>query len=276
MKILVPLSPGAPPGGSIGLATGTALRHGGEILALFLVDREGIRRREAGAPPGAIHLAQEAERRIAEHEEAEGRKVLDGVASRCRAAGVACRGEIASGDPRHELEKASARCDLLVAAADSRFTYDEDDEPGELALFLMKKGLIPVLLAASRPAAVKTVVVGCGGGERTARAVGAMARLGLWKSGCRLILLTVAGSDADGEVRLSEPRRILAEAGYAPPEEKVMRGPKLETFESFCAEADADVAVLGGLGEHRWDDLVGRSVTGRLIAEGRHHLFLFM
>lgn len=276
MKILFPIPRGAPPGRPLALAIEVALRHGGEILAFFVVDREGIGRAEAGAPPGAIHLAQQAEKRIAEHEEAEGRKAVDGIVSRCRAAGVPCRGEIVIGDPRREIEKATARCDLLVSPNDSRFAFGESDDPGELVLSLVKKGSIPVLLSASRPATVATAVVGCGGGDRTARAVGALARLSLWKSGVRLILLAVAGTEAEGQARLSEPRRILAEAGYGPAEEKVVGGPKLETFESFLSGVDADVAVLGGLGEHRWDDLVGRSVTGRLIAGDRRHLFLFM
>ena len=48
---------------------------------------------------------------------------------------------------------------------------------------------------------------------RSERATGAMARLSLWKSGCRLILVAVDDSPEQGEARLSAPRRILADAG---------------------------------------------------------------
>ena len=51
-------------------------------------------------------------------------------------------------------------------------------------------------------------------------------------------------------------------------------GPLLAS--SFCEAEGADVAVLGGWGERRWDDLLGRSITGRLLEEGRRHLFLYM
>lgn len=276
MRILVPLPRVDPAGRPVDLAIETARRHGAEILALHVVDVEGIRRSEAGAPPGAIHLARRAEEAIVRREEENGKEALAAVAARCRDAKVPCRTETAAGAPREEIAKAAARCDLLAAASDSRFAYDEEDAPAETVLSLMKDGTIPVLLSAFRPASIGTVVVGCGGGVRTARAVGAMARLGLWRTGSRIVLLAVAGSAEEGEARLAEPRRILADADYAEVEEVVARGPKLETFEAYCERADADAVVLGGLGEHRWDDLVGRSVTGRLIADGRRHLFLYM
>ena len=120
------------------------------------------------------------------------------------------------------------------------------------------------------------MVVGCGGGLRSERAVGAMARLGLWKAGPRIVLLAVADSRGKGEESLADPRRILADAGYARWEEKVIPGPKVEAFLSFCEAEGADAAVLGGWGQHRWNEYFGMSITGRLLDEGRRHLFLYM
>jgi nucleotide-binding universal stress UspA family protein len=79
-----------------------------------------------------------------------------------------------------------------------------------------------------------------------------------------------------GQKRIAAPRRILADAGYPAWEEKVLPGPRVKTFLSFCDSVAADVVVLGGWGEHRWDDLLGLSVTGRLVDDGRRHLFLHM
>jgi len=75
---------------------------------------------------------------------------------------------------------------------------------------------------------------------------------------------------------ISVPRRILADADYPGWEEKILHGPRATTFLSFCESVDADVAVLGGWGEHRWNDLLGLSVTGHLLKDGRRHLFLYM
>ena len=123
---------------------------------------------------------------------------------------------------------------------------------------------------------MRTVVAGCGGGSRTERAVGAMARLSLWKEAPRGILLAVDDAPEGGQERIAVPREILAFAGYPAWEEKVLPGPPAPTFLSFCDSVAADAVVLGGWGEHRWDDLLGLSITGRLLEDGRRHLFIYM
>jgi nucleotide-binding universal stress UspA family protein len=123
---------------------------------------------------------------------------------------------------------------------------------------------------------VRTVVAGCGGGIRTERAVGAIARLSLWKDVPRGILLAVDDDPEGGRERIAAPRRILADAGYPAWEEKILPGPRGPTFLSFCASVDADAVVLGGWGKHRWNDLLGQSITGLLLEDGRRHLFLYM
>jgi len=123
---------------------------------------------------------------------------------------------------------------------------------------------------------VRTIVAGCGGGIRSERAVGAMARLSLWKDAPRGILLAVDDDPEAGRERIAAPRRILADAGYPAWEEKVLPGPHRPAFLSFCESVDADAVVLGGWGEHRWNDLLGLSITGRLLEDGRRHLFLYL
>jgi nucleotide-binding universal stress UspA family protein len=275
VKILFPVSRNGHPEDALRLAIDTARSAGAEIRALFVVDVAGIRRSEAGAPPGAIHMAREAEERIIERETAGGVEAVAGIDRACREAGVRFSGEVKEGDPRGVIEKAAAACDLLVAGMASRFHYYPED-PGRVALSLMKHKIIPVLLAVFPYRPVRAVAVGCGGGDRTARAVGAMARLGLWKTDARIVLLAVDESRRGGEARLAEPRQILLDAGYPPPEEVVVPGPKVEAACAFLEEREIDAAVLGGFGERRWDDLFGLSITGRLLEIGRYHLFLFM
>ncbi len=276
MKILLPVSLDPSREDALRLAVDTALSLGAEVRGLFVVDRPGIERSGAGAPPGAIHIARHAGDEIAERLEAAGVGAVTDAGRACREAGVPFAGDVAAGDPRREIEDACAACDLLVSGLSSRYAHDEGDDPGGLVLSLMKDRVAPVLLACSPYRPAKTVVVGCGGGHRTSRAVGAMARLGLWKARCRVVLLAVADSPGEGEALLADPRRTLADAGYASWEEKVVPGPKVDAFSEFCESERADAVVLGGFGEHRWDDLLGRSVTGRLLAEGRAHFFLRM
>jgi nucleotide-binding universal stress UspA family protein len=276
MNVLFPVSTEDPSGAALLLAVDTARSHGGEIRGLALVDLEGIRRVESGAPPGAIYIARQAEKRLAERDTAKASAALEKVAAACRNAGVPFHGEVAAGDPRRELEKACACCDLLVSSTASQFAHDQTDEPGETVLWMMQSRSAPLLVSASMYRPVSTVVVGCGGGDRTSRAVGAMARLSLWKTGCRILLLAIADSSEEGEVRIAPVRRILADAGYPSPGEKVLSGSKSDRFPAACEEAGADAAVLGGWGEHRWNDILSRSVTGRMLSLGLQHLFLYM
>jgi nucleotide-binding universal stress UspA family protein len=276
MRILLPVSldPSREDAGRLAADTARALRA--EVLALFVVDTGGIRRSQAGAPPGAIHIAEMAEKEIAERLASEGEKEVAELFLVFQEAGVPCAGEVKAGDPREEIDKAAAGCDFLVTGLSSQYSFGSTDEPGKLVLSLMNEKVLPVLLAASPFRPVATVVIGCGGGPRTARAVGAMARFGLWRDGCRIVLLAVDDSQEKGRGRIAEPRRILADEGYSGWEEKVVPGPKADTFLAFCEEAGADAVVLGGWGEHRWHELFGLSITGRLVDSKRCHLFLHM
>jgi nucleotide-binding universal stress UspA family protein len=276
MRILFPASLDPSCADASRLAADTARALSAEVRILYVVDSEGIRRAQAGAPPGAIHIAQMAEKEIAERLASEGEKEVTDLCRSCKEAGVPSAGMVKTGDPREEIEKAAAGCDLLVAGLSSQYSFGRTDEPGKLILSLMNEKVIPVLLAASPFRPVATVVIGCGGGPRTARVVGAMARFGVWRTGCRIVLLAVDDSEEEGMGRIVEPRRILADAGYTGWEEKVVAGPKAEVFLDFCEGVGADAVVLGGWGKHRWHELFGLSITGRLVDIGRYHLFLYM
>jgi nucleotide-binding universal stress UspA family protein len=275
MNILLPVSRDPAFADAVRLAAETAKAHDGRVRVLAVVDRGEVRRIERGARPGAIHLARHAAGEVEKRMAAEGTAAVREATRFCEAAGVPVRGEVREGELEKELLAAAGGCDLLVSSVASHFAPDMEDPPGRLVLSMMKDGTIPVLLAGTTPRPVRTVVVGCGGGVRSERATGAMARLSLWKSGCRLILLSVDDSPEEGGARLAAPRQVLSDAGYPPWEERVIPGSRLSSFTSFCEAEGADVVVLGGWGERRWDDLLGRSVTGRLLEEGRRHIFLY-
>jgi len=276
MNLLLPVSRGPSFEDAVQLAIDTAKAHGGRIRVLGVVDAAEIRRIEAGARPGAIHLARRAADEVRKRMTAEGKAAVVGALRRCEEAGVPAQGDVREGELEGELVAAAGASDLLVSAVASHFAPDREDASGKLVLSVMREGGIPILLSGAPYRPVRTIVVGCGGGTRTERAVGAMTRLSLWKAASRGILLAVDDSPGRGEGRIAEPRRILADGGYPRWEEKVLPGPRAETVLSFCDSADADVVVLGGWGEHRWDDLLGLSVTGLLLEDGRRHLFLYM
>ena len=276
MTILFPayLDPSRDDSFSLALEIARSLSAG--IRILFVVDHDGIRSVEAGAPPGAIHMAQAAEEEIIRRESSAGAEVVAGLGKRCRDAGVPFTAEVRVGDPEEEIEKEASRCDLLVSGFASQYDFDRQETPGKRVISLMKERIIPILLGASPFRPVKTVVVGCGGAHHSTRAVGAMARLGLYKKNCRLILLAVDDSPEGAEARLAEPRQILKDAGYPPWEEKIVPEPKTETFPKYCEETKADTVVLGGWGKRHWDEILGHSLTGNFISTKRHHLFLYM
>ena len=276
MTILFPVSLDPSRDDSFGLALDIARSLSAGIRILFVVDHDGIRRVEAGAPPGAIHMAQEAEEEITRRESSDGAEIVAGLCKRSTDAGVPFTADIKVGNPGDEIEKEAARCDLLVAGFTSQYDFDRQDTPGKQVITMMKERIIPIVLAASPYRPVQTVVVGCSGAVPAARAVGAMARLGLWKGNCRLILLAVDDSSDEGEARLAEAREILKDAGYPPWEEKVISGPKARTFQGFCEEAGADTVVLGGWGEHHWNEILGNSITANFLSTQLYHLFLYM
>jgi nucleotide-binding universal stress UspA family protein len=276
MTILYPVSLDPSRDDSFGLALEIARSLSVGIQILFVVDRDGIRRREAGAPPGAIHMAREAEEEIVRRESSNGAELVAGLSKRCTEAGVPFTADVKVGNPGDEIDKAAARCDLLVTGFGSQFFFQRQDTPGKQVITMMKVRIIPILLAASPYRPVKTVVVGCSGNVHAGRAVGTMARLGLWKGNCRLILLAVDDSPDGGEARLAEPRQILKDAGYPPWEEKIIPGPQWKTFQGFCEEVGADTVVLGGWGKHHWNEILGHSITANLLSTQLHHLFLYM
>ena len=276
MNILLPVSRGASFGDAVRLAIDTAKAHAGRIRVLDIVDAAEIRRIEAGARPGAIHMAQHAAEEVRKRMTAEGTAAVAETVRRCEEAGVPASGEVLEGELERELVASAGANDLLVSAAASHFDPDLEDASGRLVLMVMQEGGLPILLSGVPYRPIRTIVVGCGGGLRTERVVGAMARFSLWKAAPRGILLAVDDSPEGGRERIDAPRQILADAGYPAWEEKVLPGPRAKTFLSFCESVDADAVVLGGWGEHRWDDLLGLSVTGRLLEDGRRHLFLYM
>lgn len=276
MKLLFPVPSETSPDDALRMAIDTALAHAGKLHALFVVDDEGIGRLEAGAPPGAIEMAHEAFESLVTRETDRGAKSVDAAKAACSAAGVHADGEVLAGSPHDTIGRAAADCDLLVSGISSRYAFGGQDRPAALALSFMKERTIPVLLAATPYRPVRTVGIGCGGGDRTLRAVGAMARLGLWRDGCRIVLIAVDDDPDRAEQKLSGPRRILADAGYADLVELRAPMPKVENFLAACTRESVDAVVLGGFGQHRWDDLFGFSITTRMLREARHHLFLFM
>jgi nucleotide-binding universal stress UspA family protein len=276
VNILLPVSLGVSFDAAVRLAIDTAKARAGRVRVLSVVDAAEIRRIEAGARPGAIHLAMHAADEVRKRLTAEGTAAVAGAVRRCEEAGVPVQGEVLEGELERELVAAAGANDLLVSAVASHFDPDLEDASGQLVLSVMREGGIPVLLSGATDRPVRTIVAGCGGGIRTERAVGAMARLSLWKDVPRGILLAVDDAPAAGRERIAAPRRILADAGYPAWEERILPGPRGPTFLSFCASVDADAVVLGGWGAHRWDDLLGQSITGLLLEDGRRHLFLYM
>lgn len=276
MIILLPVSRGPSFRDALSLAVDVAAARGGEIRIVYPMDRGEIRRVEEGSGVAAIHLARHAAEEVEKRMMEEGTEAILEATDVCARAGVSAHGEIRDGDPHDELLAAAGGCDLVVAAAASHFSPELDDKPGRLVLSLLQDGGIPVLLACTPYRPVATVAVGCDGGIHSERAVGAITRLSLWKKGCRVILLAVDDSPESGETKLAAARNLMADAGYPPWEERVIPGPRTGAFAAFCEKENADLVVLGGWGEHRWDDLLGLSLTSRLFEEGRRHLFLYM
>ena len=276
MNILLPVSRGGSFDDAVRLAADTAKAHDGRVRVLSVVDAAEIRRIEAGARPGAIHLALHAADEVRKRMTAEGTAAVADALRRFEGEGVPAQGEVREGELERELVAAAGANDLLVSATASHFDPDLEDVSGRLVLTVMREGGIPILLSGSPSRPVRTIVAGCGGGTRTERAVGAMARLSLWKTVPRGILLAVDDSPEGGRERIATPKRVLADAGYPAWEEKIVPGPRVPSFLSFCDTVDADVVVLGGWGEHRFGDLLGLSITGRLLEEDRRHLFIYM
>jgi len=171
MNILLPVFRGASFDDAVRLAIDTAKAHAGRVRILSVVDAAEIHRIEAGARPGAIHLAMHAADEVRKRMTAEGTAAVAGVLRRCEEAGVPAQGEVVEGDLERELVAAAGANDLLVSAMASHFDPDLEDGSGLLVLTVMREGGIPVLLSGAPYRPARTIVAGCGGGTRTERAV---------------------------------------------------------------------------------------------------------
>jgi nucleotide-binding universal stress UspA family protein len=76
LRILLPVSRGDSFDSALRLAIDTAKAHGGGIRVLSVVDAAEIRRIEAGARPGAIHLALRAAEEARKRMAAEGKAAV--------------------------------------------------------------------------------------------------------------------------------------------------------------------------------------------------------
>ena len=276
MKILLPISIDSSFKDALTLAIDVAKTRDAEVLAAYVIDRDELRRIEGGGGISAIHMARRAAEETERRKMKEAADIISWITRVCAEAGVKAQGSIREGKPAEEFVALAGDCDMVAGAINSHFKPDMEDKPGKMILKIMRDCSTPVLLACTPYRPINTVVIGCGGGDRTGRVVGAMAKMSLWKTVNRGILLAVDDSQEAGEKRMTASRTILSEAGYDPWEARVIHGPKQKVFPDFCENEKADLVVLGGWGEHRWDDLLGFSVTGRLLDEGRRNLFLYM
>ena len=245
MNILLPVSRGASFDDAVRLAIDTAKAHAGRIRVLSVVDAAEIRRIEAGARPGAIHLALHAAEEVRKRMTAEGTAAVAGVLRRCEEAGVPAHGEVVEGELERELLSVAGANDLLVSATASHFDPDLEDASGQLVLTVMREGGSPSCSPELRivPRARSSPAAGEGPGPS--------ARWGRWPGSPfgrqppgdppRRGRRPGRGTGADRRPA-ADPRgrRLSGVGGENPP------GPRAPTFLSFCYSVAADVVILGG------------------------------
>ncbi|MCL2103331.1 MAG: universal stress protein, partial [Syntrophorhabdaceae bacterium] len=244
MKILLPVSSDSSFKDALALAIDIAKARDAEILAAYVIDRDELRRIEGGGGFSAIHMAQRAAEEIERRKMTEASDIIRSITESCAQVGVKAQGNIRDGKPAEEFIALAGGCDMVVGAINSHFKPDKEDKPGKMILKIMRDGSTPVLLACSPYRPIHTVVIGCGGKVRTERVVRAMAKMSLWKTAGRGILLAVDDSQEAGEGRLSTSREILSEAGYDPWETRIISGRKHEVFSEYCEKQKADIVVL--------------------------------
>src|SRR3990172_10287192 len=115
MEILLPVSRGSSFEDAVRLAIDTAKAHGGRVRVLNVVDAGEIRRIEAGARPGAIHLARHAADEVRKRMTDEGMAAVVGTVRRFEAAGVPSRGEGREGEPAREFVAAAGASGLPLS-----------------------------------------------------------------------------------------------------------------------------------------------------------------
>src|SRR3990172_1756890 len=98
MEILLPVSRGSSFEDALRLAIDTAKAHGGRVRVMDVVDAAEIRRIEAGARPGAIHMARHAADEVRKRMTAEGTAAVAGAVRRCEEAGGPAQGKVLEGE----------------------------------------------------------------------------------------------------------------------------------------------------------------------------------
>ena len=206
-SILVALD-GSPHGTAAAtLALDWGRRHGAALVGLGIVDAPTIHGSEA-VPLGAGAWKHERDEALLAD---AGRRVdafMADFALRCRAAGVTAHLLEEVGLPSARIVEEAYRCDVVILGRETRFHFETQDAPDETLDVVLRQSPRPVVSVPRTLGAGRGVLVACGTGAESARALEAVQALDL-AAGEEIHIVAV------GPERGAAERRAALAADYA-------------------------------------------------------------
>jgi nucleotide-binding universal stress UspA family protein len=247
------------------LAIDWARRHEARIVAVGVVDAPAIQRAEpvpVGA--GAYKRARDEARMADAHHRVAA--FLGGFEARSRAAGVPAEVLEDIGDPAARILHEAERCDVVVLARETHFHFETQDRPDETLAQILRRSPRPVVVAPRDLLDERRgVLVACGGGRESARALQTFQLLGL-AAGEAIQIVTIHADAAEAGAIAGHAGRYLAAQGAVHRLHPVVSsGDPAGILLEEIRRARPRLVVMGAHGHHPIRDLFTTSVTRAVL-----------
>lgn len=248
------------------LALTLAARLDIPLGGLAVVDEAALAPTEP-VPLGGLRIKAEADaRRIGARRErltVACERLVAGAAGRHLAVPI----RIVTGDGPAEVARAALVHDLVVTGRDSHAGGNGEADPSPFAAALVRNAPRPVLLVPPHAPDIARVLVTTDGSPTSARAMQALALLGLGR-GLPVDVTSIAPDQATAEALCRDAGTYLARHGLAPVEHPVAgSGDPAEAVLDLAAGLGSGLIVMGAFGQRGWMASLFGSCTTRLLAE---------
>lgn len=270
-RILVALSGTPFTPSAIRHATELAREHEAEVTGVTVVDPERLA--DVGPVPlgggAAAHtLAEHRLKTTQEHIETQ----IAGFEAECKEAGIRHRVIRETGDALDELTACWRYHDLTVFGLRGLFEYGVVDNPDDLLIRLIARGVRPILAVAETHRPIRRVLMAYNGSMESATAMKRFVQMRLWPSTkLKVVTFDMPGDEADA---LLADAADYCRAHGEDVETEHLPGHPRDDLLPHAAAWNADLIVMGSTARSRLaQKLLGDTAT-KAIKESEVPLFL--
>lgn len=271
-KILLGLDGSAHAQAAIEYACQLAGSYNASITGVAIIDQPGIQSASGPVPIGGAHYDIQTEDKMLEDTEKKAGAILDDFSRICDNRKINAILHADTGSPVSELIEESKFHDFIVLGKQTAFEYNANETYGTLQRVL-RNGLIPVLAVPDSVRDINKVLVAYDNSIPAAKVVHMFLLLGIWNT-CDITLLTVNDNAEAAQATLDNLGEFFESYGIKP-NLATRSGHPNAAVQSYIAENDIDMLVMGAYGRKRIREFFVGSLTQHLIQETTIPLFLY-